>query len=67
MKHKKHLLGVVMIGTMLAVTVLSGCESGKTEKTENVSQDNLVTLKERASRRKILNQNTKIWTFRKHR
>ena len=46
MKHKKHLLGVVMIGTMLAVTVLSGCESGKTEKTENVSQDNLVTLKE---------------------
>ena len=46
MKHKKHLLGVVMIGTMLAVTVLSGCESGKTEKTENVSQDNLVTLEE---------------------
>lgn len=32
MKHKKHLLGVVMIGTMLAVTILSGCESGKTEK-----------------------------------
>ena len=49
MKHKKHLLGVMMIGTMLAVTVLSGCESGKTkevEKTETVSQDNLVTLKE---------------------
>ena len=47
MKHKKHLLGVMMIGTMLAVTVLSGCESGKTkelEKTETVSQDNLVTL-----------------------
>ena len=49
MKHKKHLLGVMMLGTMLAVTVLSGCESGKTkevEKTETVSQDNLVTLKE---------------------
>ena len=47
MKHKKHLLGVMMIGTILAVTVLSGCESGKTkelEKTETVSQDNLVTL-----------------------
>ena len=70
MKHKKHLLGVMMLGTMLAVTVLSGCESGKTkevEKTETVSQDNLVTLKEARKQAEILNQNTKIWTFRKHR
>ena len=52
MKHKKHLLGVVMLGTMLAVTVLSGCESGKTkkvekaEKTESALPENLVTIAE---------------------
>ena len=49
MKYKKYLLGVMMLGTMLAVTILSGCESGKTDKTENtetVSQDNLVTIEE---------------------
>mgnify|MGYP000559134243 CR=1 FL=1 len=48
MKHKKHLLGIMMIGTILAVTVLSGCESGKQrlEKQRRFQQDNLVTLKE---------------------
>ena len=47
MRYKKYLLGGMMFGTMIAVTVLSGCESGKTEKaekTETVSQENLVTI-----------------------
>lgn len=49
MRYKKYLLGGMMFGTMIAVTVLSGCESGKTEKaekTETVSQKNLVTIEE---------------------
>ena len=49
MRYKKYLLGGMMFGTMIAVTVLSGCESGKTEKaekTETVSQENLVTIEE---------------------